>query len=122
MASTLLEWKLRTLLVHLHVNVLSFRLVNFTLFLSLVCHLEKVCVLTCDGRFLVGQLMGHDQVQNLILNEAMELLYSKEESVEQVPLGLYVIRGDNVAVVGELDKVDFSIKAEPLAVIHQQIL
>jgi U6 snRNA-associated Sm-like protein LSm8 len=66
--------------------------------------------------------MGHDQVQNLILKEAMELLYSKEESVEQVPLGLYVIRGDNVAVVAEwTNKVDFSIKAEPLAVIHQQI-
>ena len=68
--------------------------------------------------------MGHDQVQNLILNEAVELLYSEEESVEQVPLGLYVIRGDNVAIVGEYSnqKLDMKLKTEPLPAIHQQII
>lgn len=83
-----------------------------------------MCVITCDGRFLIGQLMGHDQVQNLILNEAIELLYSEEESVEQVPLGLYVIRGDNVAIVGEYTtkNLDMTLKTEPLPAIHQQIL
>jgi U6 snRNA-associated Sm-like protein LSm8 len=92
-----------------------------TIILLYYC-VEKVCVITCDGRCLVGQLIGHDQVQNLILNDATELVYSKEESVEQVSLGLYVIRGDNVAVVGEFDKVDFSVKAEPLTAIYPQIL
>lgn len=82
---------------------------------------EQVCVMTCDGRLLVGLLMGHDQVQNLILNDAMEHVYSTEEQVEQVPLGLYVVRGDNVALVGEFDKLDLTVKAEPLPGIHQQI-
>jgi U6 snRNA-associated Sm-like protein LSm8 len=83
--------------------------------------LEQVCVLTCDGRFLVGQLMGHDQLQNLILNEAVEHVYSPDDNVEEVPLGLYVVRGDNVAVIAEFDKLDLTIKTEPLPEIHQQI-
>jgi len=28
-----------------------------------------------------------------------ERVFSKEEGVEEVPLGLYIIRGDNIAVV-----------------------
>jgi small nuclear ribonucleoprotein (snRNP)-like protein len=59
-------------------------------------------VLTCDGRLLVGILVGHDQVQNLILNEAQERIYSEDEDVEIVPLGLYVVRGDNVVLVWKL--------------------
>lgn len=66
--------------------------------------------------------MGHDQVQNLILNDATEHLYSTDEPVEQVPLGLYVVRGDNVAVVGEFEKLNLDLKANPLPEIHQQIL
>jgi U6 snRNA-associated Sm-like protein LSm8 len=83
--------------------------------------LQQVCVLTCDGRFLVGQLMGHDQLQNLILNEAVEHVYSPNDNVEEVPLGLYVVRGDNVAVIAEFDKLNLTIKTEPLPEIHQQI-
>ena len=71
---------------------------------------------------IVGQLMGHDQVQNLILADAVEHVYSLEEAVEQVPLGLYVIRGDNVAVVSDFDKLNVEIKAEPLPSIHQQLI
>lgn len=65
--------------------------------------------------------MGHDQVQNLVLNDAFEHVYSLEEEVEQVPLGLYVVRGDNVAVIGEFEKLDMTIKTNPLPQVHQQI-
>lgn len=83
---------------------------------------EFVCVVTCDGRTIVGELAGHDQVQNLILKDSYERLYSLEESVERVPLGLYVIRGDNVALVSEFleEKWNDAIKAEPLRPITQQ--
>lgn len=66
--------------------------------------------------------MGNDQVQNLILNECSEYIFSEEENVEQVELGLYIVRGDNVAVVGEFDKLDLTLKADPLPQIHQQII
>jgi U6 snRNA-associated Sm-like protein LSm8 len=84
-----------------------------------------VSVITADGRIIIGTLKGFDQTINLILDDSYERVYSTAQGVEQVLLGLYIIRGDNVAVVGEIDedvekRVDFSgIKAEPLnAITH----
>ena len=84
-----------------------------------------VHVVTNDGRNLVGLLKGFDQTTNVILDECHERVFSTEAGVEQVVLGLYIVRGDNIAVVGEVDeeadaKLDLStMKAEPLkAVVH----
>lgn len=63
-----------------------------------------------------GKLIGYDQLQNLILQEAQERVYQlppskaeegdedeeEEEILEIVPLGLYIIRGDNVAIVSDV--------------------
>lgn len=79
-----------------------------------------VSVITSDGRNIVGTLKGYDQSINVILDECHERVYSSNRGVEQVILGLYIIRGDNVALVGELDeeleaRLDLeSIRAEPL--------
>ncbi len=83
--------------------------------------LESITVVTCDGRLLAGILVGHDQVQNLILKDAQERIYSEEEDVEIVPLGLYMIRGDNVALVGEADwkESDSTLRAEPIPTVQQ---
>mmetsp|Transcript_5677 Transcript_5677/g.14655 ORF Transcript_5677/g.14655 Transcript_5677/m.14655 type:complete len:98 (-) Transcript_5677:639-932(-) len=64
---------------------------------------KQISVITCDGRNIVGQLRGFDQVTNVILDECHERVFSMEAGVEQVVLGLYIIRGDNIAVIGELD-------------------
>jgi len=84
-----------------------------------------VSVITSDGRIIVGTLKGFDQTINLVLDDSYERVYSSGQGVEQVVLGLYIIRGDNVAVIGEIDEdvdkqLDFaSIKAEPLtAIVH----
>ena len=86
---------------------------------------EIVNVITNDGRNIVGILKGFDQTINLILESCHERVYSPDASMEQVPLGLYIIRGDNVAIVGELDEdkdlsIDISsVRAEPLKpVVH----
>ncbi|XP_067000723.1 U6 snRNA-associated Sm-like protein LSm8 [Anabrus simplex] len=86
---------------------------------------RTVSVITCDGRNFVGTLKGYDQTINLILDESHERVYSSTQGVEQVVLGLHIIRGDNVAIVGEIDealdaRLDLStIRAEPLnAVVH----
>ena len=49
---------------------------------------EPICVVTGDGRIILGQLVGHDQVQNLILNDAKERVYSSGATPEIVELGL----------------------------------
>uniref|UniRef100_A0A6S8Y5T4 U6 snRNA-associated Sm-like protein LSm8 n=1 Tax=Ditylum brightwellii TaxID=49249 RepID=A0A6S8Y5T4_9STRA len=64
---------------------------------------EKIYVITCDGRFLVGLLKGHDQLQNLILLSCEERVFSVDEPMEIVPLGLYVVRGDNVVLIGDVE-------------------
>lgn len=55
---------------------------------------------SCAGHvslsLLQGTLKGFDQTINLILHDAHERVYSPDAGVELVPLGLYVIRGDNV--------------------------
>ncbi|KFM29338.1 N-alpha-acetyltransferase 38, NatC auxiliary subunit [Auxenochlorella protothecoides] len=79
-----------------------------------------ISVITNDGRSIVGVLRGFDQTCNLILDECHERVYSSKAGVEQLVLGLYVIRGDNIAVIGEVDEeldaqLDFdSLRAEPL--------
>ncbi|CAI5448499.1 unnamed protein product [Caenorhabditis angaria] len=80
-------------------------------------------VITGDGRVIIGLLKGFDQLINLVLEDAHERIYSETAGVETVPLGLYIIRGENVAVVGEIDeeidkRVDLeNVKAAPLAPI-----
>ena len=116
--------------------VFSFFLIIRFFNISLIDSL--VSVITNDGRHLVGTLKGSDQVTNigkknfifffsffvfgafvflskmsLVLEDCHERTYS-ETGVEQVPLGLFIVRGDNVAVVGQIDvaleeKVDFSL-------------
>ncbi|XP_046339492.1 U6 snRNA-associated Sm-like protein LSm8 [Haliotis rubra] len=86
---------------------------------------KTVSVVTADGRIIVGTLKGFDQTINLILDESHERVFSMSQGMEQVVLGLYIVRGDNVAVIGEIDDdtdsaMDFNnIKAEPLnSVVH----
>ena len=88
---------------------------------------EQVCVITCDGRSIVGVLAGYDQLQNLILKEASERVYSPDADPETVPLGLYVIRGDNVAIISDRDEEMeasaglSSVRAEPLDSVVQNV-
>jgi U6 snRNA-associated Sm-like protein LSm8 len=81
--------------------------------LSLTATIEKVSVLTLDGRTMVGMLESCDGSMNLVLSEAVErIIRPREEDVpsEEVPLGLYIIRGDSVAVVGRVEEeLDASI-------------
>jgi U6 snRNA-associated Sm-like protein LSm8 len=89
---------------------------------------ETVGVITCDGRVIVGQLRGYDQLQNLILCNCHERVFSTDAPVELVPLGLYVIRGDNIVLIHEIDesldaKIDLNtLRAKPLRHVTQYIL
>jgi len=81
---------------------------------------HTVSIITADGRNFIGTLKGFDQTINLILDESHERVYSSTSGIAQVVLGLHIIRGDNVAIVGQIDesidsRLDLaSIKAEPL--------
>ena len=54
------------------------------------------------------------------MDRSHERVYSSSAGVEQITLGLYLIRGDNIAVIGEMDEdlereIDLDlVRAEPL--------
>ncbi|KAI8919940.1 putative u6 snRNA-associated sm-like protein lsm8 [Powellomyces hirtus] len=85
-----------------------------------------VAVVTNDGRIIVGALKGYDQTNNLILANSVERVFG-EEGVEIIPLGLYIIRGDNVAALGNMDmeldrSIDWAgVHAQPLPSIRNAV-
>ena len=89
---------------------------------------KSVTVITLDGRTLVGTLKGHDHLCNLVLGDAHERVFATAGGCEREPLGLFIVRGDTVAIVGELDededaKVDWaSVKGTPLANVQHGTL
>lgn len=74
---------------------------------------KKVLVLTIDSRILVGTLACIDNSTNLVLQSAIERVINTPDDAEpsaEVPLGLYIVRGDNVCTVGLVDEeLDASI-------------
>ncbi|KAL9441977.1 hypothetical protein AB3S75_020476 [Citrus x aurantiifolia] len=70
---------------------------------SLATYLDKkILVLLRDGRKLLGLLRSFDQFANVVLEGACERIIVGDLYCD-IPLGLYVIRGENVVLIGELD-------------------
>ncbi|XP_048448048.1 sm-like protein LSM1B isoform X1 [Pyrus x bretschneideri] len=63
---------------------------------------EKLLVLLRDSRKLLGILRSFDQFANAVLEGACERVIVGDLYCD-IPLGLYVIRGENVVLIGELD-------------------
>jgi len=62
---------------------------------------ERVLVVLRDGRHLVGLMRSFDQFSNFVLEETAERWYVGD-MYGDVRLGLYVLRGENVVMLGEL--------------------
>ncbi|GAA6027191.1 hypothetical protein JCM8097_002470 [Rhodosporidiobolus ruineniae] len=89
---------------------------------ALTAYVDKqVLVITQDGRTIVGELKGFDQTTNVILSGSVERVFSADEPVEEVPLGVYIVRGDNITLIGEVDtEIDAqtdltTLRADPIA-------
>lgn len=54
--------------------------------------------MTQDGRVIVGLLCGYDSNGTIILANSVERLFSEDAPVEEVPLGVYIVRGDSMYV------------------------
>ena len=62
---------------------------------------ERMLVVLRDGRKIIGMMRSFDQFANIVLEEAVERLIVGKQFAD-VPLGLYVIRGENVVLLGEM--------------------
>ncbi|NP_001146445.1 uncharacterized protein LOC100280029 [Zea mays] len=81
---------------------------------------EKLIVLLRDGRKLLGTLCSFDQFANVVLQGACERVIVGEQYCD-VPLGLYVIRGENVVLIGELDREKDELPAHMTCVSEAEI-
>lgn len=63
---------------------------------------KKLLVVLRDGRTLIGFLRSVDQFANLLLQGTVERIYVGKEYGD-IPRGVYLVRGENVALYGELD-------------------
>lgn len=85
---------------------------------------RRVLLILQDGRAIVGIMAGYDQKSNVVLSESKERVYSLEEGVEEIPLGLYLVKGDMIILIGEIDEekdrsTDLStIRADPIPPIR----
>lgn len=55
-----------------------------------------------DGRKIIGVLRSFDQFANLVLEEAAERIIVGAKYAD-IPLGMYLLRGENLVLMGQLD-------------------
>ena len=71
---------------------------------SLVEELDKkLLVMLRDGSKILGTLRSFDQFANIVLQDAVERIIVGA-SYSDIPLGLYIVRGENVVLMGEVDE------------------
>ncbi|KAI5624057.1 U6 snRNA-associated Sm-like protein LSm1, partial [Silurus asotus] len=63
---------------------------------------EKHLVLLRDGRTLIGILRSIDQFANLVLHQTVERIHVGKKFGD-IPRGIFVVRGENVVLLGEVD-------------------
>jgi len=44
-------------------------------------------------------MAGFDQKSNVVLSDSKERVYSTDTGVEEIPLGLYLVKGDMMFVI-----------------------
>ena len=68
-----------------------------------------------------GNLEGFDQTINVILSNSIERVYSVDEPVEEVPLGLYVVRGDNIVSTAILVARCLAVRSIPKYLLYLKL-
>ena len=83
------------------------------------CAAERILVVLRDGRHLVGTLRCFDQLGNFVLEDTFER-HVVDDKFGDIPLGLYIVRGDNVVLLGEIVSVLLPFPA--ITVAHKRCL
>lgn len=65
---------------------------------SLIDMVDKMLLIsTRDGKHFVGYLRSYDQFANLVIQDTIEISNNNEQK------GIYLIRGENVVLLGEVE-------------------
>ncbi len=60
-----------------------------------------VQIISIEGRIFIGELNSYDQLMNIVLKNCIERIFSIDKGVREEKMGLYMLRGDNVAIISE---------------------
>lgn len=72
---------------------------------------KKLLVVLRDGRTLIGWLRSIDQFANLVLHRTIERIHVGRKYGD-IPRGVFIVRGENVVLLGEIDEKRFTAEAE----------
>ncbi|EFJ48227.1 hypothetical protein VOLCADRAFT_109782 [Volvox carteri f. nagariensis] len=64
---------------------------------------QRLLIVLRDGRKVLGVLRSFDQFANLVIEGAVERIIVGDQYGD-IPLGLQVIRGENVVLLGRVDE------------------
>lgn len=74
--------------------------------ISLLDQLDKrLMIMLRDGKTLIGDLRTIDQFANLVLQNTLERIFV-DDCYGDIPRGIYLIRGENVVLAGEVGEND----------------
>ncbi|TKA77259.1 hypothetical protein B0A55_06139 [Friedmanniomyces simplex] len=81
---------------------------------------KKLMVVLRDGRKLIGVLRSWDQFGNLVMQDTVERLFVQGLYAD-IERGLFLVRGENVSLLGEidLDKDDYIPEPYQLAPVEK---
>ena len=65
------------------------------------CVDKKMVLVLRDNTKLIGVLRSFDQYGNLVLQDSIERIHV-QECYADIPKGVYLIRGENVVLMGEI--------------------
>eukprot|EP00656_Telonema_subtile_P027676 TRINITY_DN2980_c0_g1_i1.p1 TRINITY_DN2980_c0_g1~~TRINITY_DN2980_c0_g1_i1.p1 ORF type:complete len:150 (+),score=47.59 TRINITY_DN2980_c0_g1_i1:208-657(+) len=82
---------------------------------------RRQLVVLRDNRIFVGTLRSFDQFANIVLERTFERVYVGAQFGE-VPVGLFIIRGENVMLFGRLDEDKEAALSEQQQLPLEQIL
>jgi len=68
---------------------------------------KRLMIVLRDGRTLIGYLRTIDQFANLVLHRTVERIHVGKQYGD-IPRGIFVIRGENVILLGEVDDEKFA--------------
>ncbi|KAL8856346.1 MAG: hypothetical protein Q9178_007037 [Gyalolechia marmorata] len=63
---------------------------------------KKLVLVLRDGRKLIGVLRSWDQFANLVLQDTIERIFI-EDIYADISRGIFLVRGENVLLLGEID-------------------
>mmetsp|Transcript_40429 Transcript_40429/g.103531 ORF Transcript_40429/g.103531 Transcript_40429/m.103531 type:complete len:135 (-) Transcript_40429:332-736(-) len=81
---------------------------------------KKLLVQLRDGKKIIGVLRSFDQFANLVLEHAVERIIVGDQYGD-IPLGLNVVRGENVVLLGEIDESRAEVPANLRRVSEAEI-